>query len=148
MKFVAVTKDNVSVYAAWFKDAELHRRLSSPTDEWLTYVTSGSNAQAWLCYHEGQALAHLQLDTCQDKTAYLALAVQPGLRGQGIATGVLKAFLNTSFCRRLHAPDARIEADNLASQRIFSKAGFIPQGIDEEGFHMFIYTNSSVGQKS
>jgi hypothetical protein len=75
MKFVPITKDNVSVYAAWFEDAELHKHLSPPDTAWLDHVTS--NGQAWLCFEENQAVAQIQLDTA----GFLLQSSQPDQDG-------------------------------------------------------------------
>jgi RimJ/RimL family protein N-acetyltransferase len=146
MNFVKLDRENVSIYAAWFEDAELRKRLSLPDDNWLNYITSGSNAQAWLCYDEGQAVAHIQLDTEEDKSGSIALAVKPSLRGQGIGTKVLREFVASPLIAHLDYLEAGIEEDNLASQRVFSKAGFVLRGTgaDEEGFLHFIYLNPEI----
>jgi RimJ/RimL family protein N-acetyltransferase len=145
MEFIKVDKDNVSVYAAWFEDAELHKRLCPPNEMWLTHVTS-SSGQAWLCYDKGQAIAQIQLDTNDDKTGSVDLAVKPKLRGQGIGTKVLKTFLDSALAAHLNCIEARIEEDNLASQKVFIKAGFIARGKspNEEGFLHFIYPDPEI----
>jgi RimJ/RimL family protein N-acetyltransferase len=145
MRFVLVTKDNVSVYTDWFEDAELHKRLSLPDEVWLNHVTS-PNSQAWLCYEEGQAVAQIQLDTYEDKVGSIDLAVNPSLRCQGIGTKVLREFVTSSLVPHLNYLEARIEMDNLASQKVFMKVGFAPRGkrADEEGFLQFIYINPDI----
>jgi RimJ/RimL family protein N-acetyltransferase len=145
MRFVPVIKDNVSVYAAWFEDAELHKRLSPPDEVWLNHVT-GSNSQAWLCYEEGQAVAQIQLDTYEDEAGSIDLAVNPSLRCQGIGKKVLKEFVTSSLVAHLDCLEARMEIDNIASQKVFMKAGFTPRGngVDEEGFLHFIYINPEI----
>jgi RimJ/RimL family protein N-acetyltransferase len=145
MKFVTVTKDNISVYAAWFEDTELRKRLSLPDEVWLNHVTS-STSQAWLCFEEDQAVAQIQLDTYEDKTGSIDLAVNPEFRGQGIGTKTLKEFVTSSLVVHLDCLEARIEVDNLASQKVFTKAGFVPRGTgaDEDGFLRFIYLNPEI----
>lgn len=126
----------------WFEDAELSRRLSFPTDEWFAYVTAGVAARCWVALDAGRIVAVMQVDRQDSELGYLDLAVRPSLRGQGIGTAVLAAFL-TGPGRAYATLEGRIEPDNAASLACCRRCGFeILPNPDADGLFPAIYRSS------
>lgn len=129
------------LYAKWFSDPELNRRVSAPTEQWLRHVNTEGNF-AWLVYEGPEAVGQVQLDTCSDQTGSVDLVVNPALRGRGYGSRILANFLSRDEAACLREIEAWIEADNAASLRCFQKAGFAAQRSepDENGLIVYAYT--------
>ena len=140
--FRPVTSDDLLELRTWFNDSELSRRLSFPTDDWFAYVTAGADARCWVALDAGKVIAMMQVDREDSERGYLDLAVCPHLRGQGIGTAVLTAFLSGpgGVYRIL---EGRIEPDNAASLACCRRSGFeiLPE-LDADGLVPAIYRSS------
>lgn len=121
--FRLLTSNDLPELCRWFEDAELSRRLSFPTDEWFAYVTVGETARCWVALDGGKIIAAIQVDREDAELGYLDLAVRPSLRGQGIGTAVLAAFLSGPG-RAYATLEGRIEPDNAASLACCRRCGF------------------------
>lgn len=107
---------------SWYDDAELARRLTYPTDEWYAAV-SAEGQQCWVVLDAlGAVVAKMQVDREGD-VGYIALAVKPELRGRGIGSAALRAFV-TGPGRQYSILEGRIERDNAASIACMQKCGF------------------------
>ncbi|MBT9372620.1 GNAT family N-acetyltransferase [Rhizobium sp. CSW-27] len=137
--FRPLASDDLPELHTWFKDAELSRRLSFPTDDWFAYVTAGADARCWVASDAGELIAMIQVDREDSERGYLDLAVRPQLRGQGIGTAVLKAFLSGPG-GIYGILEGRIEPDNAASLACCRRCGFeiLPE-LDADGLQPAIY---------
>jgi RimJ/RimL family protein N-acetyltransferase len=140
--FRPLTGNDLPVLRAWFADAELSRRLSFPSDEWFAYVTVGAAARCWVALDASRIVAMIQIDRENSHVGYLDLAVRPSLRGQGIGTAVLAAFLSGPG-RAYATLEGRIEPDNAASLACCRRCGFeiLPKP-DADGLLPVIYRSS------
>jgi RimJ/RimL family protein N-acetyltransferase len=130
--FLPFTRDDLLTLRRWFDDKELSRRLSFPDDAWFAYVTNGDEARCWMAYRSNEAIAEIQVDR-DGEHGYIELAVRPDLRGRGMGTAVLSAFLAGPGKAYL-VLDARIDPDNSASLACFQRCGFeIQQHPDADG---------------
>jgi RimJ/RimL family protein N-acetyltransferase len=117
----------------WYDDAELARRLTHPTDEWYAAI-SAEGQQCWVVLDDSDTpVAKMQVDREGD-VGYIALAVKPELRGCGIGSAALSAFI-TGPGRQYSILEGRIEPDNAASIACVQKCGFrMLDELDDDGF--------------
>jgi RimJ/RimL family protein N-acetyltransferase len=88
------------------------RRSPDGSEEWLNWIVLDDEPAAWV-----QA-------TIRRDAALVAYAVLPARRGEGIATEVVVAV--TSWLHEQHpVVEANIADDNLASQAVARRAGFV-----------------------
>jgi GNAT superfamily N-acetyltransferase len=88
------------------------RRSPDGTEQWLNWIVLDDEAAAWV-----QA-------TIRPDAALVAYAVLPARRGEGIATEVVGAV--TAWLHETHpVVEAHIADDNLASQAVARRAGFV-----------------------
>ncbi len=141
LSFRPLDESEMRMYATWFDDAELRRRIEAPTPQWFTYVTTIPGNYAWMVYDGETAVGHMQFGTSPDHEGYFDIVVNPALRNQGYCKKILRAFLERPELTGLDRVRATIEPDNLASLRCLQQAGFVqvsPEP-DEEGFLHFTY---------
>jgi RimJ/RimL family protein N-acetyltransferase len=124
--------EQLDALRSWYDDAELARRLTYPTDEWYAAV-SGEGQQCWVVFDDsGTIVASMQVDREAD-VGYIALAVKPELRGRGIGSAALWAFI-TGPGRQYSILEGRIAPDNAASIACVQKCGFrMLDELDEDG---------------
>ncbi|EKF17771.1 GNAT family N-acetyltransferase [Nitratireductor pacificus] len=132
--------DDLSILREWFRDRELSRRLSYPTDAWFAHI-QGPKSQCWIvCQEDGQAIAAIQVDREDDGVGFIDLAVKPDLRGKGIGTASLRHFLQTE-APAFRVLSGSIEPDNRASIGCAQKAGFVvADALDDDGLLPVIWT--------
>jgi L-amino acid N-acyltransferase YncA len=134
VEFRSFEQADLDVIRSWFDDAETARRMSYPTDEWFAYVSSDI-ARCWVATDvDGEVLAHIQVDRADAERGYVDLVVRPDLRGRGLGTAVLKAFV-TGPGRAYAALEGAIAPDNAASLACAQRSGFdlLPEP-DQDGF--------------
>lgn len=143
--FVPLDDAGLLVYAGWFADAELRRRVEPPTPQWFDYVRHTPGVFAWLVHADQAAVGFVQLDTAANQSASIELVVRPDQRRQGHGRGILRALLRQPATAALKAIEAMIAADNTASLRCLAAAGFTPTSPtpDGDGFLALVYTYPS-----
>ncbi len=81
-------------------------------------------------------------------TAVISIALVPFLRGKGLGTRILKvACLAFSKCFPGVAIEAFVLSENMASQKIFIAAGFVPAGEENFAGRIFIRFALAPGQR-
>jgi len=99
-------------------------------DEVIHFLTDGEQG-AWLAIAEGQVTGFVTVFptyTLYGRNWEVDLvAVQSASQKQGIATELIKAAVEGAGGRSLDTARALAATDNHASQRAFTKAGFIPE---------------------
>ena len=146
LQFRILDPSGLDIFAAWFADDELSRRISAPTEQWFQYVSTKPENSAWLVYEGRVAVGQIQLDTYPDQTGSLSLAVNPELRSRGYGKRILSAFLLQEVASRLGEITACIEADNNASLHCFRACGFVARDMepDSNGLISFVYRNGAI----
>ncbi len=139
LSFHLLDQAGLTLFAAWFTDPELSRRVSTPTEQWFHYVTADAGNFAWLVYVDQQPVGFIQLDTYPDQTGSIGLAVNPSLRSRGYGKRILSAFLLHESAQRLGKIEACIEADNAASLRCFQASGFTALNLEPNGDGLVTY---------
>jgi RimJ/RimL family protein N-acetyltransferase len=144
LEFVSVDGSAFRAYQSWFVDEELPRRISPPAPEWLEYVCLTSGVHAWMVREKGRPVGQVQLDVDDDGAGYVAVVVEPDLRGRGYGTRILRDLLARPEARSAARLEAGIEANNVASRRLAESAGFAAQDSrpDRDGFLHYVYITS------
>lgn len=140
--FRSLTESDLPSLRKWFRDRELARRISYPTDSWFTYVTSNPQVRCWLAQSHERMLAMMQVDESDDGTGYIDIALNPVLRGRGIGRAVLSAFLRGPG-GSYPALEAYVEPDNAASIATFASCGFLVQLLPEaDGMRRLVHSKT------
>lgn len=144
-QFQLMDRCGLTIFAAWFADAELDRRVCAPTEQWFDYVSTRPENFAWLVYEGPQAVGQIQLDTSPDGTGSMSLVVNPELRSRGYGKRILRAFLHHEAASCLGEIEACIEADNVASLRCFRASGFVARDAEPDGNGLMthVYTHEA-----
>lgn len=142
LQFQLLDHTGLSIFSAWFADAELKRRICAPTEPWFQYVSARPENFAWLVYENQQAVGQIQLDTYPDRRGSMSLVVNPELRSRGYGKRILRAFLRHETALRLSEIEACIEADNIASLRCFRASGFVARDAEPDSGGLITYVHT------
>jgi [ribosomal protein S5]-alanine N-acetyltransferase len=119
--------------------------ISDRGDEFFDHFTEGFDAllaeqDAGTCiFHvlvseDGTVLGRFNLFDLQDGAAVLGYRVAQQVAGHGIATATVQELCRLAPARYgLRTLSAATTYDNVASQRVLTKAGFVPAGPAEPG---------------
>lgn len=90
---------------------------------WLDRVLTDPERRLWVAELDGVPVGTCRLDV-SNGCEVVSVAVEPDCRGQGLAVPIIEA-----LCREARLPlVAEIKAENVASVRVFERAGFLPDG--------------------
>ena len=111
--------------------AEEHRR-------WLDGVLGDPDRHLWMAEVDGRPVGQVRFDRVRGYAYEVSVSIDPDARGAGLGTGVIRAGCEELW-RRTNAARvvAAVRAENEASKRAFSAAGFRPDGGAEDGFDRF-----------
>ncbi len=121
--------------------------ISDRGDEFYDQFTERYNAllaeqEAGICvFHvlvgeDGTVLGRFNLYDLEDGTAELGYRVARRVAGRGVATAAVRELCRVAVARYgLHTLRAAATYDNVASQKVLVKAGFVPAGPAEPGGH-------------
>jgi ribosomal-protein-alanine N-acetyltransferase len=119
--------------------------ISDRGDEFFDHFTEHHNAllaeqEAGACvFHvliseDGTVLGRFNLFDLEDGTAVLGYRVAQQVAGRGMATATVQELCRLAAAQYgLHTLRAATSYDNVASQRVLTKAGFVPAGPAEPG---------------
>ncbi len=119
--------------------------ISDRGDEFFDHFTEQHKAllaeqEAGTCvFHvlvseDGTVLGRFNLFDLQDGTAVLGYRVAQHIAGRGMATATVQELCRLATAQYgLHTLRAATTYDNVASQRVLTKAGFVPAGPAEPG---------------
>ena len=119
--------------------------ISDRGDEFFDHFTEQHKAllaeqEAGTCvFHvlvseDGTVLGRFNLFDLQDGTAVLGYRVAQHIAGRGMATATVQELCRLAAAQYgLHTLRAATSYDNVASQRVLTKAGFVPAGPAEPG---------------
>jgi RimJ/RimL family protein N-acetyltransferase len=134
---------DIRTMTAWFDDAELRRRLGGylPLDQWYAAVCRLPEHLLWMADDGSVCVGHIAFEIDQEEQSWVAVVVNPSLRGRGYCVRLWRALLAQSEVARVRVFRAEVEQDNVASLRCLAAAGFVPDhsAHTEPGFIAFRY---------
>jgi RimJ/RimL family protein N-acetyltransferase len=140
---VPLDEAGLSTLEAWFRDAELRRRMggSLPLGRWFAFMRSEPGYLAWMAQEEHFPVGMVSLETSPDETASVGLIVKPELRNRGYGKRILREVLSRAEVAPLRALEVGVEADNSAGLRCAAAVGFSgwTSEPDADGFLTFVY---------
>ena len=122
---------NRAYFAASISDRgdEYFDQFSVRHGEMLAEQASGVCAYYVLVADDGSVLGRFNLYDLKDGTANLGYRVAEQVAGRGVATEAVRELCQIAAARHgLHTLRAATSHDNVASQKVLIKAGFVPVG--------------------
>jgi len=122
---------NRAYFAASVSDRgdEFYNQFADRHSALLAEQEAGIGAFYVLVAEDGSVLGRFNLYNFEDGTAELGYRVAQHVAGRGVATATVRELCRLAAARhglrRLRAATAR---DNAASQKVLTKAGFVPAG--------------------
>jgi [ribosomal protein S5]-alanine N-acetyltransferase len=127
---------NRAYFAASISDRgdEYYDQFTERHDALLAEQEAGTGAFHVLAGEDGSVLGRFNLYDIQDGTAVLGYRVAQRAAGRGVATAAVRELCRLAASRyRLRVLKAAATRDNVASQKVLIKAGFVPAGPAEIG---------------
>lgn len=135
--FTLLTHDLAVAIEPWFDDADTTRHLGGR--EWVHQVlhlmsvmpgfVDGDitvlDRRAWVVEDDGRHVALIDVEVYNDRTASLAIVVNPDQRGCGVAQRVLVAIWDLPELANVDELFGSIDVGNEASRRCLLAAGFM-----------------------
>ncbi|GAA2687469.1 GNAT family N-acetyltransferase [Actinoplanes palleronii] len=122
---------NRAYFAATISDRgdQFFDRFADRFSDSLAEQDSGSCAFYLLIADDGSVLGRFNLYDVADGTANLGYRVAQVIAGRGVATAAVRELCRVAAARHgLHTLWAATSGENVASQRVLAKAGFVPVG--------------------
>ena len=127
---------NRAYFATFISDRgdEFFDQFTERYDALLAEQEAGIYVGYVLVGDDGTVLGRFNLYDLQDGTAVLGYRVVQHVAGRGVATATVRELCGLAAARHgLHTLKAETTHDNVASQRVLIKAGFVPVGPAEPG---------------
>ena len=122
---------NRSYFAAFISDRgdEYFDQFTEQHSALLAEQEAGTGAYYVLVAEDGSVLGRFNLYGFEDGTAELGYRVAQHVAGRGVATATVRELCQLAAARHgLRTLRAATSRDNLASQKVLTKAGFVPVG--------------------
>jgi ribosomal-protein-alanine N-acetyltransferase len=122
---------NRAYFAAFISDRgdEYFDQFAERHDALLAEQEAGSGAYYVLVAEDGSILGRFNLYRVEDGTAELGYRVAENAAGRGLATATVRELCGLAAARHgLRTLRAATSHDNVASQKVLAKAGFVPVG--------------------
>ena len=122
---------NRSYFAAFVSDRgdEFFDQFTEQHSALLAEQEAGAGAYYVLVAEDGSVLGRFNLYDVEDGTAVLGYRVAEHVAGRGLATATVRELCRLAAARHgLHALRAATSRENTASQKVLTKAGFVPAG--------------------
>jgi ribosomal-protein-alanine N-acetyltransferase len=122
---------NRSYFAAFISDRgdEFFAQFTEQHNAMLAEQESGTGAYYVLVDADGSVLGRFNLFRLADGTADLGYRVAQHVAGRGVATAAVRELCRLAAARHgLHTLRAGTSSQNIASQKVLTKAGFVPVG--------------------
>jgi [ribosomal protein S5]-alanine N-acetyltransferase len=127
---------NRSYFAAFISDRgdEFYERFTERHNALLAEQEAAVCAFHVLVGEDGSVLGRFNLVNIQDGTAELGYRVAQHVAGRGVATATVRELCRLAAAQYgLRTLRARVTHDNVASQKVLTKAGFVPVGAADIG---------------
>ena len=109
--------------AAVYELPEIARYISL-SDNYFDYVTNHVNVFFYKVHKNGELVGTIHLEE-DSKTLYMDILVFPEYQKQGIGTSILADIQNDVFGLDYEIIEVAIDQTNVASMKLFEKAGFV-----------------------
>jgi [ribosomal protein S5]-alanine N-acetyltransferase len=122
---------NRAYFAASISDRgdEFFDQFTERHDAMLAEQEAGTGAYYVLVAEDGSVLGRFNLYRVEDGTAELGYRVAQHVAGRGVATAAVRELCGLAAARHgLRTLKAATTPDNVASQKVLAKAGFVPAG--------------------
>ena len=122
---------NRAYFAASISDRgdEFFGEFTERHNTMLAEQEAGIGAYYVLVAEDGSVLGRFNLYRVEDGTAELGYRVAQNVAGRGVATATVRELCRLAAARHgLRALKAATTPDNVASQKVLGKAGFVPAG--------------------
>jgi len=122
---------NRAYFAASISDRgdEFYEQFTERHKALLAEQEAGTCAFYVLVDDDGSVLGRFNLYDIQDGTAVLGYRVAEHVAGRGVATATVRELCRLAAARHgLRTLKAATTPDNVASQKVLAKAGFVPAG--------------------
>jgi ribosomal-protein-alanine N-acetyltransferase len=122
---------NRAYFAAFISDRgdEFFDQFTGRHSALLTEQEAGLGAFYVLVAGDGSVLGRFNLIFAGDGTAELGYRVAQHVAGRGVATAAVRELCQLAVVRHgLHTLRAATSSENIASQKVLAKAGFVPAG--------------------
>jgi ribosomal-protein-alanine N-acetyltransferase len=127
---------NRAYFATFISDRgdEFYDHFTEGYDALLAEQETGTCAFHVLVGEDGTVLGRFNLFDLEDGTAVLGYRVAQHIAGRGVATATVQELCRLAAARYgLRTLRAATTYDNVASQKVLAKAGFVPAGPAEPG---------------
>ena len=127
---------NRAYFASFVSDRgdEFFDRFTEGYDALLAEQEAGTCAFYVLVAEDGSVLGRFNLYDVEDGTAVLGYRVAQQVAGRGVATATVQELCRLVAAQHgLRTLKAAVTHDNVASQKVLTKAGFVPVGPAEPG---------------
>ena len=128
---LAFERANRAYFAAFISDRgdEFFARFAEGYDALLAEQKAGTGAYHVLVADDGAVLGRFNLNFADDGTAVLGYRVAQHIAGRGVATANVKELCRLAATRyRLRMLRAATTHENVASQKVLTRSGFVPVG--------------------
>jgi ribosomal-protein-alanine N-acetyltransferase len=128
---LAFERANRAYFAASISDRgdEFYDQFTARHRAMLAEQEAGLSAYYVLVAGDGSILGRFNLYELGDGTASLGYRVAQHAAGQGVATAAVQELCRLAAARHgLHTLRAATSSENVASQKVLAKAGFVPVG--------------------
>lgn len=145
----AATETDADILFVWRNNPETYRYFFSPEPvvwekhiEWLNKVLADPNRTLYLLHDHDVPVAQVRFDI-KEMEAEISLTIAPELRGCGYALPVIQAGVKEFVKSHKNADTiiARIKAENVASIRVFERAGFVRANNDDDKVLTFMFSH-------
>ena len=122
---------NRAYFAGFINDRgdEFFDQFTDRHNAMLAEQEAGACAFYLLVAEDGSVLGRFNLYRFRDGTADLGYRVAQHVAGRGVATATVRELCQLAAARHgLHTLRAATSHDNVASQQVLAKAGFVPVG--------------------
>ncbi|MDR0344766.1 MAG: GNAT family N-acetyltransferase [Nocardiopsaceae bacterium] len=122
---------NRAYFAAFISDRgdEFYDQFTTLYSALLAEQEAGAGAYYVLVGEDGSVLGRFNLNFAPDGTAELGYRVAQHVAGRGVATATVRELCRLAAARHgLRTLRAATSRQNVASQKVLTKAGFVPAG--------------------
>ncbi len=114
-----------------YKLPSVSQFISIDEENYWRYVTTTNNVYFYKIYKDDILVAAIHLES-DDRILYMDVVVFPEYQKRGIATDILKDIQAGKLGLDFDKIQVSVDEKNIASIKLFKKAGFVCVGKDEE----------------